>query len=202
MAPIVIVETGLANIASMEASLTRMGLRVSRTTDADRVRKADRVVLPGVGAFGAAVPFLRETGLAESLRERITEGRPTLAICLGFQLMAERSQESEGVGGLGCIPGEVVRIPSGQRVPQLGWNRVVVSEKSRLVQAGYAYFANSYCLPTEPFGWACAKTQYGLSMVAAIERGSVLGCQFHPELSGAWGQQLLERWVCLGGVSC
>ena len=201
MDTVTIIETGLANIASVECAFRRLGVRVARTTDPDVVRHADRVVLPGVGAFGAAAPMLHRSGLAETLRERIGSDRPTLAICLGFQLLAEGSDESPGVRGLGCIEGRVVRIPDGQLVPQLGWNRVEFTAPSGVAD-GHAYFANSYCLPTAPSGWSVARTNYGVSMVSAIQRGAVLGCQFHPELSGRWGHILLQTWLSKGGVPC
>ena len=202
MTPVVIVQTGLANMASVEAALARLGWATVRSRDPDQVRVADRVVLPGVGAFGAALPTLCSTGLGESLRERIEADHPTLAICLGFQALAEKSEEARGVAGLGCISGTVVRLPDTQAVPQLGWNRVEAPAESRFVRSGHAYFANSYCLREAPEGWIAPTTTYGVSMIAAIERGAVLGCQFHPELSGAWGADLLERWLNQGGPTC
>ena len=202
MEPIRLIETGLANIASVESAFARIGMNVIRTTDPEFVLSADRVILPGVGAFGAAMPFLRSKGLDEAICERVREGRPTLAICLGFQLLAEASEEAQGVAGLGCISGTIKRLPATEQVPQLGWNRVTPSEPSTMVREGYAYFANSYCLTTPPAGWIYARTPYGVPLVSAIERGRVLGCQFHPELSGAWGQELLSRWVNGGGASC
>ena len=202
MSAVVIVETGLANIASVEAAFKRLGRSTLRSRDPEQVLAAERVVLPGVGAFGAAMPTLRSTGLGESLQERIQRDRPTLAICLGFQLLAQTSEEAEGVAGLGCITGRVVRLPADQAVPQLGWNRVTAPKRSRFVESGHAYFANSYCLRQAPAGWTSFTTTYGVSMVAAIERGAVLGCQFHPELSGKWGANLLERWLNQAGSAC
>lgn len=201
MESVTIIETGLANIASVEWAFKRLGAAVTRTTDPDLVRSAERVILPGVGAFGAAAPMLHASGLAESIRERVQADRPTLAICLGFQLLAQSSDESPGTPGIGCVEGRITRIPNGPLVPQLGWNRVSFAEPSPLVD-GHAYFANSYCLATAPAGWATAQTHYGVSMISAIHRGSVLGCQFHPELSGEWGQQLLRTWMSQGGATC
>ena len=143
MKPIRIVETGLANIASMEAALARLQLKSERTRDPDLTLSSDRVVLPGVGSFGAAMPFLKKSGLADSIRRRIHEGKPTLAICLGMQLLAEKSEEAEGVEGLACIAGKVIELPKTRQVPQLGWNFVQKDASSRMVQSGYAYFANS-----------------------------------------------------------
>ena len=160
------------------------------------VRQAERVVLP------ALVRLSRRrcsVGLAETLQTDWSD-RPTLAFSR-FQLLAEGSDESPGVRGLGCIEGRVVRIPDGQLVPQLGWNRVEFTAPSGVAD-GHAYFANSYCLPTAPSGWSVARTNYGISMVSAIQRGAVLGCQFHPELCGRWGHTLLQTWLSKGGVPC
>ena len=201
MKSVTVIETGLANIASVEWAFKRLGAAVTRTTDPHLVRKAERVILPGVGAFGAAAPMLHASGLAESIRERIEADRPTLAICLGFQLLAESSDESPGTPGIGCVEGRIIRIPDGPLVPQLGWNRVSFAGSSAL-DDGYAYFANSYCLATAPTGWATARTHYGVSMISAIHRGSILGCQFHPELSGEWGQKLLRNWLSHEGATC
>ena len=104
--------------------------------------------------------------------------------------------------GLGCISGTVVRLPNTQAVPQLGWNRVEAPAESRYVRSGHAYFANSYCLREAPEGWIAPTTTYGVSMIAAIERGAVLGCQFHPELSGAYGERLMSRWLSLEVTPC
>ncbi len=190
------VKTGAANLASVLAGLRRAGAEPQLSDDADEVFKAPHVVLPGVGAFGAAVERLREFDLLDVLRSRIQGGRPTLCICLGMQLLAEASEETPGVPGLGVIPGLVRRFPEIVRVPQLGWNQVEPQGDLRLLQSGYAYFANSYALLEPPEGWSFATAEHGGHFVAALERGDVLACQFHPELSGPWGLQLLQRWLC------
>lgn len=192
---VVVVRTGTANLASVLAGLHRAGATVEVTTDAAQVRDADRVVLPGVGAFGAAMARLREHDLVPTLRERIQAGRPTLGICLGMQVLAAESEESPGVPGLGVLDAVVRRFPAGPRVPQLGWNLVVPGDGARLLAPGHAYFANSYRLASIPPGWSGALAEHGGPFVAAIERGVVLACQFHPELSGPWGQALLARWL-------
>ena len=128
------------------------------------------------------------------LCDRITEGRPTLAVCVGMQVLAASSEESPG-RGLGVVAGRIRRFSGGIRVPQLGWNRVDPDPGCRFVTPGWAYFANSYRFDTLPEGWSGATSEHGGSFVAAMERGDVLACQFHPELSGPWGLRLLERWV-------
>lgn len=191
-----VVTTGSANLASVVAAFRRLGERCVLTGDPGLVLGAARVVLPGVGAFGAVMNRLNERGLADALRERIAVGRPLLAICLGTQLLAVASDESPGSAGLGVLRARVTRLPAPVRVPQLGWNRVVPSRHGAYVsEKGYAYFANSYCLTEVPRDWVAAHAVYGERFVAAAERGSQLACQFHPELSGAWGARLLARWL-------
>ncbi len=192
---VLVVRTGTANLASVLAALRRLGARPELTEDPQRVARAERVVLPGVGAFAAALETLRAHGLDEAVRARIEEVRPTLAICLGLQVLCEGSEESPGIEGLGLVPGYVQRFTGDLRIPQLGWNQVVPLPSSRLITLGYAYYANSYHVPELPEGWTGATTDHGGSFVAALERGPILACQFHPELSGTWGSDLLKRWL-------
>jgi imidazole glycerol phosphate synthase glutamine amidotransferase subunit len=135
-------------------------------------------------------------GFAEALRRRIAEDRPTIAICVGLQLLFAASEESPGVAGLGVLPGTVRRFGGNVRVPQFGWNRIEPEPACRLLEPGWAYFANSFRAEAAP-GWACAWSEHGGRFVAAIERGRILGCQFHPELSGAFGARLLARFLDL-----
>lgn len=193
--PVAVVRTGTANLASVVAALERAGRPAELTDDPERVRRAARVVLPGVGAFGPVARRLTDSGLAPVLKERIAGGRPTLAICLGLQLLAESSEESPGEAGLGAIPGVVRRLPDGVRVPQLGWNRVEADPACSLLEDGAAYFANSFRLESVPTGWHGAVADHGGPVVAAVERGAILACQFHPELSAAYGQRLVVRWL-------
>lgn len=196
-----VVRTGVANLASVLAALTRVGASPVLIERADEVAAADRLLLPGVGAFGAAMHALDGLGVVDALRERVRAGRPTLTICLGLQLLAQRSAESPGVVGLGVVDAAVTRFDGPVRVPQMGWNRVEPTSGARWLQPGFAYFANTYKLDAVPQGWEGATAEHGGTFVAAIERGDVLACQFHPELSGPWGADLLRRWVT-GGASC
>jgi imidazole glycerol phosphate synthase glutamine amidotransferase subunit len=195
MTRVTIVRTGTANLASIAAALRRAGADVTVDTDPDAVRRAPAVVLPGVGSFAAAREALDARGLVAPLRERIAAGRPTLAICLGLQLLAGGSDESPGTPGLAVVPPRVGRFATDLPVPQLGWNVVEPEAGCDLVQPGYAYFANTYRLTERPDGWSAAWTTYGERFVAALQRDAVLACQFHPELSGAWGAALLGRWL-------
>ncbi|MGM0574589.1 MAG: imidazole glycerol phosphate synthase subunit HisH [Myxococcota bacterium] len=192
---VAVLETGTSNIASVLAALRRVGAEPFLTSDVRDARDTERVMLPGVGAFGAAMRTLRDSGLAEAVAARVREGRPLLAVCLGLQLLCESSEESPGVEGLGVVPGTVRRFSEGVMVPHFGWNRVVPAEGACLLEEGYAYFANSYRLEAIPEGWSGATCEHGGPFVAALERGPVLACQFHPELSGAWGENLLRRWM-------
>ncbi|HKI93762.1 MAG TPA: imidazole glycerol phosphate synthase subunit HisH [Gemmatimonadales bacterium] len=193
--PLAVVRTGSANLASVLAAFERMGVRATLTEDADVVRRAARVVLPGVGAFGAVMRRLSTLGLVDAIAERAAAGEPILAVCLGLQLFAHASDESPGTAGLGIVSGTVRRFSRDTKVPQLGWNAVTPDARAQFLQPGYAYFANSYYLETVDDGWTPAWASYAGRFVAAAERGSQLICQFHPELSGAWGAALLDRWV-------
>jgi len=195
MKRVTVVRTGTANLASVVAALQRAGCEVTVTHHPSEVEAADRLVLPGVGAFGPVADGLRASRLAGPLMARFSDGRPSLAICLGLQLLAAASDEDPGIEGLGVLDATATRFADGLRVPQLGWNRVTAGDGCRVLTDGAAYFANSYKLDTIPDGWSGAISEHGGPFVAAVERGPVLACQFHPELSGAWGQALLERWL-------
>jgi imidazole glycerol phosphate synthase glutamine amidotransferase subunit len=194
---LIVVPTGTANTASVLAAFKRLGARPRIGADPREIERAPFVVLPGVGAFGAAARRLDELQLRDVLCRRMEAGAPTLAICLGLHLLCAESEESPGVPGLGLVPATVRRFPIGLRVPQLGWNRVDPIGGD-LIEAGHAYFANSFRLQELPAGWSGAVTEYGSSFVSALERGAVLACQFHPELSGAFGARLLARWMQRG----
>jgi len=192
---VLVVPTGVANLASIRAGLERAGAEVEVGHDGAAVARAAAVVLPGVGAFGAGRAALDALGLVEPLRARVQADRPTLAVCLGMQLLAVGSEETPGALGLGLVDALVMRFPERVKVPQLGWNRVAAHAKSRYLTDGHAYFANSYRVVDEPAGWASSRADHGGAFTAAIERGHVLACQFHPELSGAWGLAVLRRWL-------
>src|SRR6266571_1013095 len=195
MADVVIVDSGVANLASITSGLGRLSASVSVTRDPTVVREAPRVVLPGVGAFGAGMGALRDHGLDRAIRDVAARGTPLLGICLGMQLLCEASDEPPGILGLGVIAGACRRLPADVRVPHLGWNTVTAQSNARLIATGVAAFANSYALRDAPAGWTAAWTTHGVPFVAALERPGVLACQFHPELSGAYGAALLERWL-------
>ena len=195
---VAILNTGVANIASVKAGLERGGANTRFVDQVEEVVAAERLIFPGVGAFGAGMAGLEEKGVAEALRSRFERDEPTMAICLGLQLLFEESEESPGVAGLGVVSGKVERFSRSLRVPQFGWNQVQAGEGSRFLSDGYAYFANSYAVREVPPGWLGSFSDYGGSFVAAMERGRCLACQFHPEISGPWGQEVLNRWLNQG----
>jgi glutamine amidotransferase len=185
-AQITIVDTGVANTASVSASFKRLGCSVSLTNDPDLVRDAPLAVLPGVGSFASGMRALRSHALAEVVIERVQKNCPLLGICLGLQLLCVSSEESPGIDGLGVINADVTRFPTSVRTPQHGWNRV---------DDGYAYYSNAYRIALIPPGWSGQLSEHGGPFVAYLRRGTTLACQFHPELSGAWGANLLKKWI-------
>ncbi len=193
---IAVIRTGTANLASVRAAFERLGHEVELTQDPHVVADAERLVLPGVGAFGASMAELDARSLRLPLVERIISGRSTLCICVGMQLLCRTSTESPGALGLAVVDGDIARFDGAAlRIPQLGWNDVTAPADARYVRSGVAYFANSYRLASTSSTYTVSTADYGGPFVAAIERDGVLACQFHPELSGAWGAELVQRWV-------
>lgn len=199
---VAVVRTGLANLASVLAGLRRAGADPYVTESPEAVSNEAFVMLPGVGAFGPAMEHLGKCGLVEPLRQRVREDRPTLCICLGLQLLNATSDESPGATGLGLLDRHVRRLPAEVRVPHFGWNKLEPQTGCRMITPGYAYFANSFCLPEPTADWSPAYTSHGIRFVGAMERGKVLACQFHPELSGVWGLDLMRRWLKNGAEDC
>ncbi len=201
---ITILDTGVANIASVAAALARCGAELQIATDRQSAERAELLVLPGVGAFGAGMSRLARADLVGPIKERVDARRPTLAICLGLQLLCRGSQETPGAAGIGAIDAQLEAFPEQVRSPQYGWNVIQPGSESELVETGYAYFANSYRIARAPEGWNAAYADHGGRFVASLESQAVLVCQFHPELSGAWGARLLQRWLTRSreGVTC
>ncbi len=217
--PVHVVHSSTANTASVIAALARCGAEPVLTEDPGAIERAERLVLPGVGSFGAMMRQLADTGVVEILRERLRDERPTLGICLGMQVFFESSEESPGVRGLAVAPGRVARFrdpggapgagsgsgPSGAaplRIPQFGWNSVAADAACRVLASGPVYFANSYratdAEALRAAGWRLATARHGGAFIAAVERGQhgqITACQFHPELSGPLGAALLRRWL-------
>lgn len=200
---VLLIETGVANVASVRAALTRLGARTVTPRGPDEVAMADAVVLPGVGSFSSGARSLEQQGLTAAIRDRIEADRPTFAVCLGLQLLARSSEESPGTRGIGVLPVHVTKLDAAPRLPHFGWNRVEAVDGS-ILRSGDAYFAHSFAIqdgvedPTSTLrsaGWSVATCTEGAPFVAAIERGSIAACQFHPELSGRYGASSLGRWL-------
>ena len=197
---IAIVDYDAGNIRSVENALNSLGLENVVTDDAAVIRGADRVILPGVGAFGDAMKKLSDRGLTEVIRE-VAATKPFMGICLGLQLLFEESEEAPGVPGLGILPGKIVRIPEGggRKIPHIGWNDLSMPKESPLfagVPAGsYVYFVHSYYLQAGELSDVAATTEYGVTIHAAVQRGKLCACQFHPEKSGDVGMKILMNFA-------
>jgi glutamine amidotransferase len=209
MRDVVVVDLGLGNLHSVLRAFERAGAKPVLTSDADAIARADRVVVPGQGAFRECSVALG-SGLGGAIASFIETGKPYLGICLGMQLLFESSEEAEGAPGLGLYRGRVARFGSdlhdpetGARlkVPHMGWNRVVVSNDRAPVENGaWYYFTHSYCcVPADP-SIAAVTFDYGGSFCAATAKDNVFACQFHPEKSHRAGSRLIERWLA-GGES-
>jgi glutamine amidotransferase len=192
---IVVVDYGMGNIRSVVRALERIGASPQVSSDADRVRRADRLIVPGVGAMGDCMTRLRAGGLAEAVKERIVAGAPYLGICLGLQILLERGEEGN-LEGLGLIKGRVQRFPDTLKlaVPHMGWNLVEPRIPHPLLELGYFYFVHAYrAVDVEPDA-VLATTEYGNRFASAIGRDSMVAVQFHPEKSQSAGLALLEKF--------
>ena len=193
-----ILSTGVANVSSVVAAFKRLSCTARVISDLNAVERSDYLVLPGVGSFRSGMASLTKRGLVKELKDRIDEGRPTLAICLGLQLLANASEESPGVHGLGGISGTVTAFPETVASPQFGWNWLSNENAPVLEDGGYVYYANSYRMTECPDGWGSGWTDYGGRFVGCIQKGAVVACQFHPELSGTYGNTILTNWLSEG----
>ncbi len=198
---IAIIDYDAGNIKSVEKALKFLGQEAVVTRDYETILGADRVILPGVGAFGDAMGKLEQFGLDEVIHEVVRRNTPFLGICLGLQLLFESSEESPGVKGLGVLKGEIVRIPEsgGLKIPHMGWNSLRFPRSGRLFaglpEEPYVYFVHSYYLRAEDAGIVTAVTEYGTEIHASVENGNVFACQFHPEKSSDTGIQILKNFV-------
>ncbi len=196
-----IIDYDAGNLRSVEKALEALGEEACATRDPETILGADRVILPGVGAFGDAMEKLRQYGLTGTVRQAAGSGKPFLGICLGLQLLFESSEESPGVPGLGILKGKILRLPkqAGLKIPHMGWNDLEIAPGSRLFrgipQESFVYFVHSYYLEAEDAGIVAATAGYGVRIHAAAERGNVFACQFHPEKSGGVGLRILKNFV-------
>lgn len=202
---IAIIDYDAGNLKSVEKALLALGEDVLVTRDREKLLAADKVILPGVGNFGDAMEKLKSYGLVPVIHELAEMGKPFLGICLGLQLLFERSDEAPGVEGLGILKGEIVRIPDGEelKVPHIGWNSLHLQNGGRLFrnlpEEPYVYFVHSYYLKAEEPEIVKATTEYGVTIDASVEQGNVFACQFHPEKSSRVGLKILENFAKLEG---
>ena len=200
---IAIIDYDAGNIKSVEKALQYLGEEAVITRDAGEILMADKVVLPGVGAFGDAMEKLNRYGLVPVIHEVVEKGIPFLGICLGLQLMFENSEEAPGVEGLGLLKGKIVRIPEGDglKVPHMGWNSLSFPKEGRLFagipENSYVYFVHSYYLQAEE-DIVTATAEYGVTIHASVEKGNVFACQFHPEKSSTVGLSILKNFAGIG----
>ena len=200
---VAIIDYDAGNIRSVEKAVRYLGKEVTVTSDPDKILAADRVILPGVGAFGDAMKRLHAMGLVEVIRQVADRGTPFLGICLGLQLLFEKSEESPGVAGLGLLQGEILRLPElpGLKVPHIGWNSLKYPNPGRLFRGipedSYVYFVHSYYLKAQDEGIVTATTEYGTLVHASVESGNLFACQFHPEKSSETGLTILENFLSI-----
>ena len=200
---IAIIDYDAGNIKSVEKALQYLGEEAVITRDREEILGSDKVILPGVGAFGDAMEKLHQYGLVDTIQEVVDRRIPFLGICLGLQLMFESSDEAPGVKGLGLLPGKILRIPKkgDMKIPHMGWNDIKIKEGAKLF-AGledhpYVYFVHSYYLQADDPSIVAATTEYGVRIHASVAKDNIFACQFHPEKSSTVGLQILKNFIAL-----
>ena len=201
---IAILDYDAGNLKSVEKALIRLGEEAVITRDSSVILGADKIILPGVGAFGDAMGKLKEFGLDQVIHEVVDRGTPFLGICLGLQLLFERSEETPGVEGLGILKGEILRIPDaeGLKIPHMGWNSLQLKNNGRLFRGisgnPYVYFVHSYYLKAAEPEIVKASAWYSTTIHASVEKDNVFACQFHPEKSSELGLHILKNFAAIG----
>ena len=197
---IAVIDYDAGNLKSVEKALIFLGETPVITRDREELLAADKVILPGVGAFGDAMDRLHQYGLVDVIKEVVKKGTPFLGICLGLQLMFESSEEGPGVKGLGLLPGKIVRFPEkeGYKIPHMGWNSIEIKKGAKILQGigtnPYVYFVHSYYLQAADPDDVAATTEYITQVHASVEHDNIFACQFHPEKSGDVGLQILKNF--------
>lgn len=194
---IVIIDYGMGNLHSVNKALKYVGAEVEVTSEATKIAKADKVILPGVGAFGDCMLNLEKYGLVPVIKETLASDKPFLGICLGLQLLFEGSEEAPGIQGLGFFKGQVEKIKTDLKVPHMGWNSLVLKNPSPLLAKsadGYVYFVHSFHAVPEDKAIITAVCNYGIEVTAAVGRANVQAVQFHPEKSSKVGLGILQAF--------
>lgn len=200
---IAIIDYDAGNLKSVEKALVSLGEEVVVSRDSSVILEADKVILPGVGSFGDAMNNLDHFNLVDTIKNVASSGKPFLGICLGLQLLFERSDETPGAEGLSILSGEILRIPNkeGLKIPHMGWNSLEINPKSRLLNGienqSYVYFVHSYYLKARDEAIVAASTEYSTHIHAAVEKGNIFACQFHPEKSSHVGLRILKNFSAM-----
>lgn len=198
---IAIIDYDAGNLKSVEKALVALGETPIVTRDKEEILKADKAILPGVGSFGDAMEHLHRFGLVDVIKEFCASGKPFLGICLGLQLLFERSDETSGVEGLGILPGEILKIPDceGLKIPHMGWNSLEITPNAKLFKGisngAYVYFVHSYYLKAKDPSIVAATTGYSTLIHASVEKDNIFACQFHPEKSSEVGLHILKNFI-------
>lgn len=202
---VAVIDYDAGNIKSVEKAVSALGEEAVVTRNGEIILGADHVILPGVGSFGDAMEKIHSYHLAEVIKKVAAKGTPFLGICLGLQLLFESSEESEGIDGLGVLPGRIVRLPDdcGLKIPHIGWNSLTYPNAGRLFQGilenAYVYFVHSYYLQAKDPEIVTAVTEYGTNIHASVEKDNVFACQFHPEKSSDVGMRILHNFLRISG---
>ena len=201
---IAVIDYDAGNIKSVEKALQYLGEEACITRNKETLLNADKVILPGVGAFGDAMQKINGYGLYDIIHEICDKGTPFLGICLGLQLLFDSSEEAEGVKGLSLLPGRILRIPDSEnlKIPHIGWNSLQFPNRGTLFQGikeeSYVYFVHSYYLKAKDESIVTATTEYGTKIHASVEKKNIYGCQFHPEKSSSVGLKILDNFIHVG----
>ena len=195
---IAIIDYGAGNLKNVAKAFDYLNIENVVTDDINLVRKADKIVLPGVGAFGEGMANLKKRGLDTAIKEAVADFKPLLGICLGMQMLFDESEESPGVEGLGILKGKIVKLPKigDLKIPHMGWNDLSCHGKLfKGLNKPFVYFVHSYYLQAEDKKVVSATTHYGIDIEVAVEKGNVFGCQFHPEKSSDVGLKMLKNFA-------